>query len=47
MFTAREYVKAKSLDEAWELNQIRSNRVVGGMLWLKMSRLNINKLIDL
>ena len=47
MFTAREYVKAKSLDEAWELNQLRSNRVVGGMLWLKMSRLNINKLIDL
>ena len=47
MFTAREYVKAKSLDEAWELNQIRSNRIVGGMLWLKMSRLNINKLIDL
>ena len=39
MFTAKEFVKVKSLEEAWELNQRRSNKIVGGMMWLKMSKL--------
>lgn len=47
MFTARNYVLAKSLDEAWKLNQSKSNQIVGGMLWLKMSRKKINTVIDL
>jgi len=47
MFTSNNYVKVKSLDEAWELNQKRSNKIAGGMLWLKMSDLHYNTLIDL
>ena len=47
MFTANNYVKVKTLEEAWQLNQKRRNKIVGGMLWLKMSKLNFNTIIDL
>ena len=47
MLTIRNYVKAQSLSEAYELNQKRSNRIIGGMLWLKMSNLSIQTAIDL
>lgn len=47
MLTIREYVKAASLEEAYELNQKRSNRVIGGMLWLRLGRGTIQKAIDL
>ena len=47
MLTIREYVKAESLAEAYELNQKRSNRVIGGMLWLRLGSGNVNKAIDL
>lgn len=47
MFTAKEFVKVKSLEEAWELNQRRSNKIIGGMMWLKMSTSHLNKLIDM
>ena len=43
----REYKKAESLEEAWQLNQKRSNRIIGGMLWLKMSRQKVQTAIDL
>ena len=32
------YVKPKSLKEAYELNQKKGNAVIGGMLWLKMQK---------
>ena len=35
MLTIKNYVKVKSLEEAYELNQKKSNRVIGGMLWLR------------
>ena len=47
MLTIKEYVKVKSLEEAFELNQKRSNRIIGGMLWLKMGDRTIQKAIDL
>ena len=47
MLTIREYVKAESLEQAYELNQKRSNRIVGGMLWLRLGNGNVNKAIDL
>lgn len=47
MFTANNYVKVKDLEEAWQLNQKRRNKIVGGMLWLKMSKLNYNTIIDM
>ncbi|MGB5822626.1 MAG: FAD binding domain-containing protein [Proteocatella sp.] len=47
MFTAKNYVKVKSLEEAFELNKVRNNAVMGGLMWLKQSKKNINTLIDL
>ena len=42
-----EYVKAESLEQAYELNQKKTNCVIGGMLWLKMVTRNVQKAIDL
>lgn len=47
MMTIREYKRAESLEEAWELNQKKANRVIGGMIWLKMSRGNVGTAIDI
>lgn len=47
MMTIQKYVRAKTLEEAYELNQSRQNRIIGGMLWLKMSSLRIHTAIDL
>lgn len=47
MFTCKEYRKVKSLEEAWELNQKRSNLLIGGMLWVKMGQRNVQTVIDL
>lgn len=47
MIRIKEYRKVESLEEAWELNQKRTNRVIGGMLWTKMSKANVNVAIDL
>ena len=33
VLTIGNYVKAKTLEEAYELNQARSSRVMGGMMW--------------
>ena len=30
MMTIREYKRAESLEEAWQLNQKKNNRVIGG-----------------
>ncbi len=47
MITIKEFRKVASLEEAYELNQKRTNRIIGGMLWTKMSSANINIAIDL
>lgn len=47
MITIQKYVKPQSLEEAYELNQARNNRIVAGMLWLKTGSGNINTAIDL
>ncbi|MDO5410184.1 MAG: FAD binding domain-containing protein [Lachnospiraceae bacterium] len=47
MITIQNYVKAESLEQAWELNQKRSARVMGGMLWMRLSRKKIQTVIDL
>ena len=47
MLEIRRYRQAESLQEAWELNQKKENRVIGGMLWLKMSRGRCGTAIDL
>lgn len=47
MITIKRYVRAESLDQAYELNRSRSNRIIGGMLWMKMGNKNIQTAIDL
>ena len=47
MMTIREYKRAESLEEAWQLNQKRQNRILGGMIWLKMETINVGTAIDL
>ena len=47
MITIGNYVKAESLQQAWELNQKKSSRILGGMLWLKLGRGRIGTAIDL
>ena len=47
MMTIREYKRAESLEEAWQLNQKRSNRVLGGMIWLKMETIPVGTAVDL
>lgn len=47
MFRAKEYVKADSLEEAYQLNQKKSTVLVGGMMWLKMENLYKVTAVDL
>lgn len=47
MFRAKDYRKVESLEEAYRLNQKRSNVLVGGMMWLKMGSGQKGTLIDL
>lgn len=47
MVTIKEYVRVKSLEEAWQLNQNKRNRILGGMLWMRLSSGMVNTAIDL
>ena len=47
MITIQKYVRAQSLEEAWSLNQSKRNRIIGGMLWLRLGKGSINTAIDL
>ncbi len=47
MFSYNQYVRAKSVEEAYELNQKKNNVILGGMLWLKMQDRSIGTAIDL
>lgn len=47
MIQIKQYVKAASLDEAYELNQKKNNVIIGGMHWLKMGTKSYGTAIDL
>ncbi len=47
MISIQKYVRAQSLEEAWQLNQNKSNRILGGMLWLRLGSGNVSTAIDL
>lgn len=47
MITVQKYVRAQSLEEAWQLNQSRMNRIMGGMLWMRLGTYGVNTMIDL
>ena len=43
----RGYARPATQEEAWQLNQKKPNRVLGGMLWLKMEKIYVGTAIDL
>lgn len=47
MLTIRQYVRAESLEQAYELNQKKTNLILGGMHWMKMTTRNVDTAIDL
>ena len=47
MFTAQEYARPATLEEAYALNQRRGNTIIGGGGWLRMGRQRFHTLIDL
>lgn len=47
MIRIQNYVRAESLEEAYQLNQNKRNRILGGMLWLKQSNIAVPTAIDL
>ncbi len=47
MLKIKEYIRPASLEEAYELNQKKNARIIGGMLWLKMMTVNTSVAIDL
>ncbi len=47
MFSAKNFIKPVSIEEAYELNQKRANRIIGGMCWLRLSDSNFQNIIDL
>ena len=47
MIRIQNYVMAESLEQAYQLNQNKRSRILGGMLWLKMSNIAVTNAIDL
>lgn len=47
MFSAKEYLLAQSLEQAYTANQKKTAKIVGGMCWLKMSNRPLQTIIDL
>ena len=47
MINIQKYVRAKSLEEAYTLNQKKKNRILAGMLWTRMESGNVPVAIDL
>lgn len=47
MLTIKNYIRPETLEEAYNLCQKRTNVVLGGMLWLKMSNRTVKNAVDL
>lgn len=47
MLNIQNFKKAESLEEAYELNQKKTNRIIGGMMWMRMGDNKVNTAIDL
>ena len=47
MITIQKYIRAQSLEEAWQLNQNKRNRILGGMLWMRLGKGTVGTAIDL
>ena len=47
LLTINHYVKAKTLEEAYELNQARNARIMGGMMWMRLGNAKVQTIIDI
>ena len=47
MITIQKYVRDQSLEEAYQLNQSKRSRIVGGMMWMRLGRGSVGTAIDL
>ncbi len=47
MLRINNYVRAKSLEEAYTLGQKKNNVILGGMLWLRLQDRTVNTAVDL
>lgn len=47
MFNMERVIRVNSLEEAWTLNQDRTNVILGGFMWMKMANRSIAGAIDL
>ena len=47
MMTIQNYVRAQSLQQAYDLCQNLRNRIVAGMLWLRQTGGSVNTAVDL
>lgn len=47
MITIQNYVRPASLEEAWQLNQNKKNRILAGMLWTRLEKGSVGTAIDL
>ncbi len=47
MITIQKYVRAKTLEEAYQLNQNKRSRLIGGMMWLRLGKGTVGTAIDL
>ena len=47
MFSAQQYIKATSIQQALELNQKRTNAILGGGCWMRLGKKSYSTLIDL
>lgn len=47
VLTIGNYVKVKTLEEAYELNQARNSRIIGGMMWMRLGNARVKTIIDM
>lgn len=47
MIEIAKYVRAETLEEAYDLNQKKGNVILGGMLWLRLQNRRVNAAVDL
>ena len=47
VFSAQQYIKATSIQQALELNQKRTNAILGGGCWMRLGKKSYSTLIDL
>ncbi len=47
MLSIQNYVRPTTPGDAWELNRKKQNRIIGGMMWMRLGRCSIHTAIDL